>query len=227
MKQTSRSTASVLHGSDAVAQGRADVNKVREKTRRRRLTRLIVVLAAGRLLPVVPLPHRQPVQDADAGPGGDHLRPGRADHGHDRADDGDAAVQRPVAASDRAARGDRGRARRGARARQPGRRGGAHARRVPRVRDVPRPAGRQPAARDAVRGPSGDRQDLPRQGDGQAGGRPVPVQRRAGVPVDVVRDDQREDPLVLPGVCASSLARRAARSGSSRRSTRSAASAAA
>ena len=45
MKQTSRSTASVLHGSDAVAQGRADVNKVREKTRRRRLTRLIVVLA--------------------------------------------------------------------------------------------------------------------------------------------------------------------------------------
>ena len=45
MKQTSRSTASVLHGSDAVTQGRADVNKVREKTRRRRLTRLIVVLA--------------------------------------------------------------------------------------------------------------------------------------------------------------------------------------
>ena len=45
MKQTNRSTASVLHGSDAVAQGRADVNKVREKTRRRRLTRLIVVLA--------------------------------------------------------------------------------------------------------------------------------------------------------------------------------------
>ena len=44
MKQASRSTASVLHGSDAVAQGRADVNKVREKTRKRRITRLIVVL---------------------------------------------------------------------------------------------------------------------------------------------------------------------------------------
>ena len=44
MKQTSRSTASVLHGSDAVAQGRADVYKVREKTRKRRITRLIVVL---------------------------------------------------------------------------------------------------------------------------------------------------------------------------------------
>ena len=44
MKQTSRSTASVLHGSEAVAKGRADVSKVREKTRRRRLARLIVVL---------------------------------------------------------------------------------------------------------------------------------------------------------------------------------------
>ena len=46
MKQTSRSTAaSTLHGSDAVAQGRADVSKVRERTRKRRLTRLIVILA--------------------------------------------------------------------------------------------------------------------------------------------------------------------------------------
>jgi cell division protease FtsH len=44
VKQTSRSTASVLYGSDAVAQGRADVSKVREKTRKRRLARLIVVL---------------------------------------------------------------------------------------------------------------------------------------------------------------------------------------
>ena len=44
VKQTSRSTASVLHGSDAVAQGRADVSKVREKTRKRRVARLIVAL---------------------------------------------------------------------------------------------------------------------------------------------------------------------------------------
>jgi hypothetical protein len=44
VKQTSRSTASVLHGSDAAAQGRADVSRVREKTRKRRLARLIVGL---------------------------------------------------------------------------------------------------------------------------------------------------------------------------------------
>src|SRR5512144_630851 len=45
LKQTSRSTASLLHGSDARARGRADVNRVREKTRKRRLTRLILILA--------------------------------------------------------------------------------------------------------------------------------------------------------------------------------------
>jgi cell division protease FtsH len=46
VKQTSRSAAATaLHGADAVAQGRADVSKVRERTRKRRLTRLIVILA--------------------------------------------------------------------------------------------------------------------------------------------------------------------------------------
>ena len=46
MKQTSRSTAAAaLHGADAAAQGRADVSRVRERTRKRRLTRLIVFLA--------------------------------------------------------------------------------------------------------------------------------------------------------------------------------------
>ena len=46
MKQTSRSTAAAtLHGADAVAQGRADVSRVRERTRKRRLTRLIIILA--------------------------------------------------------------------------------------------------------------------------------------------------------------------------------------
>ena len=57
-------------------------------------------------------------------------------------------------------------------ARQPGRRGGPHARRVPRVRDVPRRARRHPAPRHAVRGPARHRQDLPREGDGEAGGVP-------------------------------------------------------
>ena len=44
VKQTNRSAAAVLHGSDVLAQGRADVFKVRERTRRRRLWRLIVIL---------------------------------------------------------------------------------------------------------------------------------------------------------------------------------------
>ena len=45
MKQQVRSTAAVLHGSDMLSKGRADVFKVREKTRRRRLWRMIIVLA--------------------------------------------------------------------------------------------------------------------------------------------------------------------------------------
>ncbi|HET7236781.1 MAG TPA: AAA family ATPase [Actinomycetota bacterium] len=44
MKQTDSSTAAALHGSDALSKGRADVFKVREKTRRRRVWRLITIL---------------------------------------------------------------------------------------------------------------------------------------------------------------------------------------
>ncbi len=44
MKQTEPSTAAVLHGSDLQNVGRADVWKVRERTRRRRLFRLLLVL---------------------------------------------------------------------------------------------------------------------------------------------------------------------------------------
>ncbi|HEX5951073.1 MAG TPA: AAA family ATPase [Actinomycetota bacterium] len=43
MKQTERSTAAVLHGSDIEVAGRADVSRVREKTRRRRLWRLVLL----------------------------------------------------------------------------------------------------------------------------------------------------------------------------------------
>ncbi len=43
MKGTSRSTAAVLHGTDIQTAGRADVWKVREKTRKRRLWRLIFI----------------------------------------------------------------------------------------------------------------------------------------------------------------------------------------
>ncbi len=45
MKQHDRSTAAILQGSDVFSKGREDVFKVREKTRRRRLWRLILVLA--------------------------------------------------------------------------------------------------------------------------------------------------------------------------------------
>lgn len=44
MKQTDRSAAALTHGSDLQALGRADVFKVRERTRRRRLWRLILTL---------------------------------------------------------------------------------------------------------------------------------------------------------------------------------------
>jgi cell division protease FtsH len=45
VKQTSRSTAAAaLHGLDAAAKGRADVFKVRERTRKRRLFRLVLIL---------------------------------------------------------------------------------------------------------------------------------------------------------------------------------------
>jgi len=40
-----RSTATTLHGSDAVSRGRADVHRVRERTRRKRLLKLLVFLA--------------------------------------------------------------------------------------------------------------------------------------------------------------------------------------
>jgi ATP-dependent Zn protease len=44
VKQASRSTAAVLHGTDIQTAGRADVWKVREKTRKRRLRRLVIIL---------------------------------------------------------------------------------------------------------------------------------------------------------------------------------------
>jgi cell division protease FtsH len=44
VNQANRSTAAVLHGSEILAKGRADVFKVRERTRRRRLRRLVIFL---------------------------------------------------------------------------------------------------------------------------------------------------------------------------------------
>ena len=44
MRQANRSTAAVLHGSDLQSKGRADVFRVRERTRKRRLRRLLLFL---------------------------------------------------------------------------------------------------------------------------------------------------------------------------------------
>jgi ATP-dependent Zn protease len=44
VQKTNRSTAAILHGSEVLKQGRADVFKIRERTRRRRLWRLIFIL---------------------------------------------------------------------------------------------------------------------------------------------------------------------------------------
>ena len=46
-------------------------------------------------------------------------------------------------------------------------------------------------------GPPGHRQDLRGQGHGQGGQRPLPVRLRLGLPVDVLRPDQPQDPLLL------------------------------
>jgi hypothetical protein len=44
VEKTNRSTAAVLHGSEVLEKGRADVFRIRERTRRRRLWRLILIL---------------------------------------------------------------------------------------------------------------------------------------------------------------------------------------
>ncbi len=197
MNKTNRSTAALLQGSEVFKKGRADVSRVRERTRRRRLWRLVITLGLfdGYLwyrylthnpfaLPalgsewVIWLPFMVLILLM----GVVMLMP---------------HVQRALAAHGRASRGDRGRAGRGPRPRHPGRRGRAHARCLPGLCDVPRRARRQPSSRHPVRRSAGDREDLPGQSHGQAGGRPVPVHLGPGVPVDVVRNDRFPDPSVL------------------------------
>ena len=57
------------------------------------------------------------------------------------------------------------------------------------------------SARRAIlfEGPPGNGQDLHGQGHGGRSRRAVPVRVVLGVPVDVLRTDQPQDPLVLPG----------------------------
>ena len=80
--------------------------------------------------------------------------------------------------------------------------------------------GGTPATGHPVRGTARDGQDVPRQGDGQAGGGAVPVHPGAGVPIDVAGHVGVPDPLVLPQASEGWRARKGARSASSRRSTR-------
>ena len=82
--------------------------------------------------------------------------------------------------------------------------------------------GGTPAAGGPVRGAARDRQDLHGQGHGARGGRAVPVRVVVGVPVDVLRPDQPQDPLLFQGAARATPAGRAAPSASSRRSTPSA-----
>ena len=69
---------------------------------------------------------------------------------------------------------------------------------VPRVQDVPRSHGWHAAAGDPVRGTTRYRQDVHGQGDGARGRRAVPVRLGQRVPVDVLRPDEPQDPVVLP-----------------------------
>ena len=55
------------------------------------------------------------------------------------------------------------------------------------------------SSRRALRGAARDRQDLRRQSHGQRSRRPVPLRLGIGLPVDVLRADQPQDPVLLQG----------------------------
>ena len=75
-------------------------------------------------------------------------------------------------------------------------------------------------------GPPGNGQDLHGQGHGRRGRRALPLRVVVGLPVDVLRADQPQDPVLLQGAAHATPGARAAPSASSRRSTPSAAPAA-
>ena len=68
---------------------------------------------------------------------------------------------------------------------------------VPRPSDVPRRHGWVRPARRALRGATRNGQDVRGQGHGQGGQRPLPVRVGVGLPVDVLRADQPQNPVVL------------------------------
>jgi hypothetical protein len=156
----------------------------------------------SRRLPVVPAARRPAVQRLR--PAGDARRPdplprpARPRAGH-RLDGGHPLRRGTLPAPDVPTGTDRrpSLGRQGDRADHRG--GGPHPQHLPRVRQVPRPARWHPRRGSAVRGPTRDRQDLPRQGARPRRGGPVPVRVRDQLPVHVVRRDGAQDPGLLQG----------------------------
>ncbi len=68
---------------------------------------------------------------------------------------------------------------------------------VPGPPDLPRHHGRDGAARRPLRRPARHGQDLRGQGHGEGGQRPLPLRLGIGLPVDVLRADQPQDPVLL------------------------------
>ena len=179
--------------------GSADVARARERRRISRLRRLVAVgaLALGwvvirrvsghGIFPTVHLPHglgaALPILLIVLHAGGGHA--------------GAAPLCRPVTAQADPARRDPGGPGGPGGHRPHQGRGGALHQPVPRPPDLPRRHGRVGPARRALRGAARDRQDLRRQGHGQGGQRALPVRVGLGVPVDVLRPDEPQDPLLL------------------------------
>ncbi len=94
---------------------------------------------------------------------------------------------------------DRRALRRRARRARRGRRSGQDPQPLPGPQDLRRAHGRVGPARHPLRGATGDGQDLSGQGHGGRSRRALPVRVVVGVPVHVLRTDEPQDPLVLPG----------------------------
>ena len=201
--------------------GRADVFRIRERTRLKKLAKAIVVVALVDvfLYWFYLTGHRFSLPTF--GPDSIVFLPVIGIFLAILLDGAAAAVQRSLAAHDRLPRAGRARAHRDQGPRHAGRRGRPLARRLPRLRDVPRRARGHPPPRHPVRGPAGDRQDVPRQGDGQAGRGAVPVHPRARRSRRCGRACPRGASARSSRSSARPPARKGVRSGSSRRSTRS------
>ena len=195
--RTPASPAALLAGSQLMQQGTADVFRHRERSRLKKVLRAITVvfLLDAFLYNWYTTGHR--IGLPSFGPEFIYFLPvigifvAIALHG------ADALHVRALAAPHRLPGAGGDRAHRDQRSGHPGRRGDQDARRLPRVRHLPRRARRDAAPRHPVRRATRNRQDLPGQGDGQAGGRAVHVHPRPVVRLHVAGDDGLADPVVL------------------------------